>query len=62
MSINELNQIYTSFQTQFPIEKLKSLTLEEYTNLDRDNSFCYWLGNWSIYRANCSSDFSPKRV
>lgn len=43
MSINELNQIYTSFQTQFPIEKLKSLTLEEYTNLDRDNSFCYWL-------------------
>lgn len=43
MSINELNQIYTSFQTKFPIEKLKSLTLEEYTNLERDNSFCYWL-------------------
>lgn len=43
MNTNELNQLYTSFQTQFPIEKLKSLTLEEYTNLDRENSFCYWL-------------------
>ncbi len=43
MTVSTLNQLYTSFQTQFPIEKLKSLTLEEYTNLDRDNSFCYWL-------------------
>lgn len=43
MNTSELNQLYTSFQTQFPIEKLKSLRLEEYTNLDRDNSFCYWL-------------------
>lgn len=37
------NELLAAFLERFPIEKLKSLTLEEYTNLDRDNSFCYWL-------------------
>lgn len=35
--------LHTQFLQQFPIENLGNMTLEEYTNLDKDNSFCYWL-------------------
>lgn len=35
--------LYNQFLQQFPIENLEAMTLEEYTNLDKDNSFCYWL-------------------
>ena len=31
------------FLQQFPIEHLGDMTLEEYTNLNREDSFCYWL-------------------
>ena len=36
-------KIYNEFLSQFPIEKLEYMTLNEYTNLDKENSFCYWL-------------------
>ena len=35
--------LYNQFLKRFPIENLGKMTLEEYTNLNRDNSFCYWL-------------------
>lgn len=35
--------LYNQFLQQFPFEKVGEMTLEEYTNLDKDNSFCYWL-------------------
>lgn len=35
--------LYNQFLKRFPIEDLGKMTLEEYTNLNRDNSFCYWL-------------------
>ena len=35
--------LHKQFLQQFPIEHLGDMTLEEYTNLDKDNSFCYWL-------------------
>jgi len=35
--------LHKQFLQQFPIERLRTMTLEEYTNLDKDNSFCYWL-------------------
>lgn len=35
--------LYNQFLQQFPIENLENMTLEEYSNLNRDNSFCYWL-------------------
>ena len=35
--------LYKQFQEAFPIESLKDMTLEKYTNLNRDDSFCYWL-------------------
>lgn len=43
MTKEEATVLYNSFQKQFPIEKLKTLPLEEYTNNERENSFCYWL-------------------
>lgn len=35
--------LYNQFLQRFPIENLGNLTLEEYNNLNKDNSFCYWL-------------------
>lgn len=35
--------LYNQFLQRFPIENLGNMTLEEYNNLNRDNSFCYWL-------------------
>ena len=35
--------LHKQFLQQFPQEHLGNMTLDEYTNLDKDNSFCYWL-------------------
>lgn len=43
MNKEEAKEIYNDFQNQFPIERLKNLSIEEYTNLNREDSFCYWL-------------------
>lgn len=37
------HQLYLDFQTAFPIEKLHDMKLEEYTNLNRKDSFTYWV-------------------
>ncbi len=39
----EKDKIYEEFNNEFPLEKLRKLTLEEYTNTERTNSFCYWV-------------------
>lgn len=39
----EAEELYSTFLNTFPIEKLNVLTLDEYTNLERNNSFCYWV-------------------
>lgn len=31
------------FRKRFPLESLHNMTLEQYTNLNREDSFCYWL-------------------
>ncbi len=31
------------FRKRFPLESLRNMTLEQYTNLNREDSFCYWL-------------------
>ena len=36
-------ELYEQFNKEFPIESLKTMPIEKYTNLDRDNSFCYWM-------------------
>ena len=36
-------QEQAAFLKEWPIEKLKNITLEQYTNLDRDTAFIYWL-------------------
>lgn len=43
MTDNELHKLYQDFQEAFPLEKLGNMTLEQYTNLNRSDSFCYWL-------------------
>ena len=43
MSEINLHQLYEDFQKAFPIEKLSEMTLEQYTNLNRSDSFTYWV-------------------
>ena len=43
MTSTEAKKLYNEFQSKFPLEKIKNLKLEEYTNLNREDSFCYWL-------------------
>lgn len=43
MNSNDCHKLYQDFQEAFPLEKLGDMTLEQYTNLNRSDSFCYWL-------------------
>jgi predicted RNA-binding protein with PUA-like domain len=36
-------ELYQAFQQAFPVGKLKDMSLDEYTNLNKEDSFCYWL-------------------
>lgn len=36
-------ELYQAFQKEFPLEKLHEMSLEKYTNLNREDSFCYWI-------------------
>lgn len=65
------------FLREWPIERLKTLTLEEYTNLDKNSSFIYWLEKrtenagsiwggsafkFGIYRKANTGDFSKNAM
>ena len=43
-AVNKLRKkLLDDFLTAFPIDKLQDMTLEQYTNLKKEDSFCYWL-------------------
>lgn len=42
-NIIESKKLYESFLIEFPLERLKNLAVEEYTNLNKSDSFCYWV-------------------
>jgi hypothetical protein len=43
-AMNEkLHKLKQEFLDYWPLEKLQNMTLEEYTDTNRENSFCYWL-------------------
>lgn len=35
--------LYQEFRKTFPLETLKDMPMEKYTNLNKEDSFCYWL-------------------
>ncbi len=43
------NELYDRFLEKFPLESLKDMPLEVYTNLNKQDSFCYWLES-ELYR------------
>lgn len=42
-SMENRHELYKQFLQEFPIESLKDMPIERYSNLDRSNSFCYWI-------------------
>jgi len=42
-TIDQKKQLKQTFLDEWPLERVKEMKLEEYTNLKRDDSFCYWL-------------------
>lgn len=45
----DYHKLYQDFQEAFPLDKLGEMTLEQYTNLNRSDSFCYWLESKTDY-------------
>lgn len=43
MSELTLNQLWDDFLDRWPIENLPHLTIEEYTDTNNQNTFCYWV-------------------
>lgn len=43
MDTKALHKLNEDFLKAFPLESLKEMTLEQYTNLNKSDSFCYWL-------------------
>ena len=43
MDYKEHHKLNQEFLERFPLEKLKDMTLEQYTNLNCSDSFCYWI-------------------
>lgn len=42
--VKKLRQkLLKDFLHTFPLDSLLGMTLEQYTNLNKDDSFCYWL-------------------
>jgi 5-methylcytosine-specific restriction protein B len=39
----KLYQLHSDFISTWSLDRLKRMTLEEYNNLDRSTSFCYWI-------------------
>ena len=36
-------ELLKEFQITWPVERIKNLTLDEYTNSDKDTAFTYWI-------------------
>lgn len=43
MATNELQKLYDQFLKKFPLDKLRDMQLNEYTNSKENEPFCYWL-------------------
>jgi hypothetical protein len=43
MTLQEKHQLNESFLETFPMESLENMILDQYTNLNRSDSFCYWI-------------------
>jgi len=39
----DLNQLWSDFLTAWPPERVRQMTLEEYTNPGKDDAFIYWV-------------------
>ncbi len=42
-SNQDLYELKQEFLDKWPLDRVKAMTLEEYTNLNKDDSFCYWV-------------------
>ncbi len=43
IDIQKSHDKLNEFLTVWPLERIKNMTLEEYTDIDNHNTFCYWL-------------------
>ena len=43
MDYKEQHRLNNEFVEKFPLDTLENMTLEQYTNLSRSDSFCYWV-------------------
>ena len=57
----KLRDLFKEFQKTWPLERVKSMTLEEYTSLGSRDTFCYWierkLDKWGTITGGSSFTF-----
>ena len=41
--MEDRRKLWNDFLSAFPLETLSDMPLEKYTNLNRSDSFCYWV-------------------
>ena len=60
MDPKQQEKLYDDFLKEFPLEYLNKMPLERYTNLDRADSFCYWLERRTSKLGSMSGGSSAK--
>ncbi|AZI20150.1 hypothetical protein [Chryseobacterium taklimakanense] len=46
--VKNFYEIISQFQRTWPIDRVQKMELHEYTNLNKSDSFCYWLEARSV--------------
>lgn len=58
--INSLQQLWDEFLAEWPLERIKTMTLQEYVSTQDKTTFTYWLETKTQPLANIKGSPSPK--
>lgn len=54
VNVDEVNQLWGEFLDLWPLERIKSMSLHEYSNVGNEDTFTYWIGSAKWWDKACS--------
>lgn len=54
------HELYRTFQDKFPEESLSNMTLEQYTDINNEETFCYWLEHKTVELGSIRGGYAGK--
>jgi 5-methylcytosine-specific restriction endonuclease McrBC GTP-binding regulatory subunit McrB len=54
------HELYRRFQEKFPEESLSNMTLEQYTDINNEETFCYWLEHKTVELGSIRGGYAGK--